>query len=66
MSKTSTITIHFKKGDNEFTSTFSGCNVENLETADEAKSGFINNYKGIVDGDVVSFDFAVVEKGIEY
>ena len=64
--QSSTVTINFTKDGKEFTRTFSGLKIDNIGTKETAKTKFIDKYKGIVDGTPETYDFSVVEKGIEY
>lgn len=64
--QSSTVKITFDKNGTTFDRTFSGLNVSKIGTKELAKTKFIDNYKGIVDGTPTTYDFSVVEKGIEY
>lgn len=66
MSQSTTVTITFEKGEKTFNRTFSGLKYENIGTKELAKTKFIDMYKGIVDGTPTTYDFSIVEKGIEY
>ena len=62
--KSATVKVNFTKGDTSFAKTFSKLRIDHIEDKDDA-AGFIAQYKGIVDGTPTTYDFSVVEAGIE-